>query len=229
RAGVASASAARPGGIRRALEAGIVELNTRGRYAVTAMADLARYGAQGALALSTIAERQQISLAYLEQLFLKLRRAGLVESARGRSGGYRLRRAGRRHPLAPACAGGGGRHPHDALQRRSRQALHSGPPLPHPRIVGCAGRSDRRLPAKRDPARGDRRHPGGQASHARRPGPTFGAVRTGERMRQVRTYLDWNATAPLRREARAAMLEALAVVGNPSSPHQEGRRARATR
>jgi Rrf2 family protein len=74
------------------LEAGDVELNTRGRYAVTAMADLARYGAEGALALSSIAERQQISLAYLDQLFLKLRRAGLVESARGRSGGYRLGR-----------------------------------------------------------------------------------------------------------------------------------------
>ena len=72
---------------------GVVELNTRGRYAVTAMADLARYGGGGALALSTIAERQQISLSYLEQLFLKLRRAGLVESARGRSGGYRLGRA----------------------------------------------------------------------------------------------------------------------------------------
>jgi Rrf2 family iron-sulfur cluster assembly transcriptional regulator len=69
-----------------------VELNTRGRYAVTAMADLARYGADSALALPMIAERQQISLAYLEQLFLKLRRAGLVESARGRSGGYRLGR-----------------------------------------------------------------------------------------------------------------------------------------
>jgi len=69
-----------------------VELNTRGRYAVTAMADLARYGADGAVALPMIAERQQISLAYLEQLFLKLRRAGLVDSARGRSGGYRLGR-----------------------------------------------------------------------------------------------------------------------------------------
>lgn len=69
-----------------------MELNTRGRYAVTAMADLAKHGADGALALSTIAERQQISLAYLEQLFLKLRRTGLVESARGRSGGYRLGR-----------------------------------------------------------------------------------------------------------------------------------------
>ena len=46
-------------------------------------------------------------------------------------------------------------------------------------------------------------------------------------MSATRTYLDWNATAPLRREARAAMLAALDVVGNPSSPHAEGRRARA--
>ncbi|HWB46774.1 MAG TPA: Rrf2 family transcriptional regulator [Hyphomicrobiaceae bacterium] len=67
-----------------------MELNTKGRYAVTAMADLAKYGAEGAIPLSAIAEREQISIAYLEQLFLKLRRAGLVESARGRLGGYRL-------------------------------------------------------------------------------------------------------------------------------------------
>lgn len=70
-----------------------MDLNTRGRYAVMAMADLAKHGADGSLPLPAIAERQQISLAYLEQLFLKLRRAGLVESARGRSGGYRLGRA----------------------------------------------------------------------------------------------------------------------------------------
>jgi Rrf2 family protein len=69
-----------------------VELNTKGRYAVTAMADLAKHGAGDAVPLSAIAERQHISLAYLEQLFAKLRRAGLVESARGRAGGYRLAR-----------------------------------------------------------------------------------------------------------------------------------------
>lgn len=69
-----------------------MELNTKGRYAVTAMADLAKYGAGEAVPLSAIAERQHISLAYLEQLFAKLRRAGLVESARGRAGGYRLAR-----------------------------------------------------------------------------------------------------------------------------------------
>jgi Rrf2 family protein len=57
-----------------------------------AMADLAKHASDAALPLSAIAERQQISLAYLEQLFVKLRRAGLVDSARGRSGGYRLGR-----------------------------------------------------------------------------------------------------------------------------------------
>ena len=81
-----------------------MELNTRGRYAVTAMADLAKHGADGALALSMIAGRQQTSLAYLEQLFLKLRRAGLVESARGRSGGYRLARPARAISVAEIMA-----------------------------------------------------------------------------------------------------------------------------
>lgn len=69
-----------------------MELNTKGRYAVTAMAELAQAADGTALALSSIADRQLISLAYLEQIFLKLRRAGLVESARGRTGGYRLAR-----------------------------------------------------------------------------------------------------------------------------------------
>jgi Rrf2 family protein len=69
-----------------------MELTTRGRYAVMAMADLARNGAGEPVALAAIAERQKLSLAYLEQLFARLRRAELVISARGRSGGYRLGR-----------------------------------------------------------------------------------------------------------------------------------------
>lgn len=69
-----------------------MELTTRGRYAVMAMADLAKHGELAAVPLSAIAERQQLSIAYLEQLFLKLRRCGLVESERGRAGGYRLTR-----------------------------------------------------------------------------------------------------------------------------------------
>jgi Rrf2 family transcriptional regulator, iron-sulfur cluster assembly transcription factor len=70
-----------------------VELNTRGRYAVMAMTDLAKHGAVGAVALSAIAERQNLSVAYLEQIFAQLRRAGLVDSLRGRSGGYKLGRS----------------------------------------------------------------------------------------------------------------------------------------
>ncbi len=77
-----------------------MELNTKGRYAVMAMADLAKHGAEGAVPLSAIAERQKLSLAYLEQIFLMLRRSGLVESARGRSGGYRLGRPAGDIPIA---------------------------------------------------------------------------------------------------------------------------------
>ena len=70
-----------------------MELNTRGRYAVMAMADLAKFGTDRAVALSEIAGRQQLSEAYLGQIFAQLRQAGLVESLRGRSGGYQLARA----------------------------------------------------------------------------------------------------------------------------------------
>ncbi|MEQ1576656.1 MAG: Rrf2 family transcriptional regulator [Hyphomicrobium sp.] len=67
-----------------------MELNTKGRYAVTALADLAKFGNGDAVSLASISERQQLPLSYLEQIFMSLRRSGLVESARGRSGGYRL-------------------------------------------------------------------------------------------------------------------------------------------
>ena len=71
-----------------------MRLSTKGRYAVMAMADLARRegGATRAVALADIAQRQEISLSYLEQLFARLRRKGLVTSARGPGGGYRLAR-----------------------------------------------------------------------------------------------------------------------------------------
>lgn len=70
-----------------------MKLTTKGRYAVQALADIAAFGSGGSVSLSAIAERQGLSAAYLEQLFLKLRRAGLVDSARGAEGGYRLARA----------------------------------------------------------------------------------------------------------------------------------------
>ena len=69
-----------------------MRLSTKGRYAVMAMADLARNGRDRAVSLAEIATRQEISLSYLEQLFARLRRAGLVKSVRGPGGGYRLAR-----------------------------------------------------------------------------------------------------------------------------------------
>ena len=69
-----------------------MKLTTKGRYAVTAMLDLAFHDGQGPINLADIARRQELSLAYLEQLFAKLRRNSLVESARGPGGGYRLKR-----------------------------------------------------------------------------------------------------------------------------------------
>lgn len=67
-----------------------MRLTTKGRYAVTAMLDLALHAHSGPTSLNDISQRQEISLSYLEQLFARLRRAGLVNSVRGPGGGYLL-------------------------------------------------------------------------------------------------------------------------------------------
>lgn len=69
-----------------------MRLTTKGRYAVTAMLDLALHEGRGPISLADISERQGISLSYLEQLFAKLRRNELVHSVRGPGGGYQLKR-----------------------------------------------------------------------------------------------------------------------------------------
>jgi len=69
-----------------------MKLSTKGRYAMVALADIAMQPDGALVSLAEIARRQDVSLPYLEQLFVKLRRVGLVESARGPGGGYRLGR-----------------------------------------------------------------------------------------------------------------------------------------
>ncbi|MEX0318362.1 MAG: Rrf2 family transcriptional regulator [Ruegeria sp.] len=69
-----------------------MKLSTKGRYAMVALADIALQPADTLVTLGEISERQDISLPYLEQLFVKLRRAELVSSVRGPGGGYRLAR-----------------------------------------------------------------------------------------------------------------------------------------
>lgn len=97
-----------------------MRLTTKGRYAVTAMLDLALHERDGPVSLADISRRQEISLSYLEQLFARLRRRGLVSSVRGPGGGYRLQRSRDRIFVAQiidavneiyeatACQGGGG-------------------------------------------------------------------------------------------------------------------------
>jgi Rrf2 family iron-sulfur cluster assembly transcriptional regulator len=69
-----------------------MRLTTKGRFAVTAMIDIALHSSAGPVTLAGVADRQHISLSYLEQLFGKLRRRGLVDSVRGPGGGYSLAR-----------------------------------------------------------------------------------------------------------------------------------------
>lgn len=69
-----------------------MKLSTKGRYGLRALIDLAQYSEQEAVSISSIAQRQNISESYLEQLVAKLRKAGLVKSIRGAQGGYKLAR-----------------------------------------------------------------------------------------------------------------------------------------
>ncbi|MEP4889890.1 MAG: Fe-S cluster assembly transcriptional regulator IscR [Aliiglaciecola sp.] len=69
-----------------------MKLTSKGRYAVTAMLDVALHSRRGPVSLADISERQEISLSYLEQLFSRLRKENLVQSVRGPGGGYKLGR-----------------------------------------------------------------------------------------------------------------------------------------
>ena len=81
-----------------------MKMSTKGRYAVMAMIDIAVHSGGEPISLAEIAERQDISQEYLEQLFGKLRKQKLVESARGPGGGYRLARDMRLIPVAEIIA-----------------------------------------------------------------------------------------------------------------------------
>ncbi len=142
-----------------------MELNTKARYAVMAMADLAKHGDEGAIPLSAIAERQNLSLAYLEQIFLRLRRAGLVASARGRAGGYVLVRPAPEIPVASILK---------AVEEETRMTrcldgdvgcLGDQRCLTHG-SVACARRTHRGVPCKRFAAGGARRHSRREARRA---------------------------------------------------------------
>ena len=197
-----------------------MELTTKGRYAVMALADLARQASAqvdaAAVPLSQIAERQKLPLAYLEQLFVPLRRAGLVESARGRTGGYRLARAASEISVSAVMAA----VEEDTCFTRCTDD-HAGcapgtPCITHGLWQALGDTTSAFLDSVTlsDVVSGRF-----AASGPRAAAPVA-------MLPSRRTYLDYNATAPLRAAAKAAMIAALDAVGNPSSVHSEGRKAR---
>lgn len=108
-----------------------MRLTTKGRFAVTAMIDLALRQNSGPVTLSAISQRQHISLSYLEQLFGKLRRNELVESTRGPGGGYTLGRAAVQITVADIIASVD--EPMDATQCAGKENCHGegGPCMTH--------------------------------------------------------------------------------------------------
>lgn len=186
-----------------------VELTTRGRYAVTAMADIAGQDELSSVPLSQIADRQSLPLAYLEQIFVALRRAGLVESARGRSGGYKLAR-----PASDITVG--------AVMRAVDEDTH---------FTRCADK-DPRCSRETPCLTHGLWQRLGQVTSSFFASVSLADVVAGDLAGEAsartdaRIYLDYNATAPLKPEAKAAMIAALVIDGNPSSVHGEGRKAR---
>lgn len=192
-----------------------MELTTRGRYAVMAMANLARLGGAKAYPLSQIAEGQQLPLPYLEQLFISLRRMGLVESARGRSGGYRLGRAASEISIADIMAAVDEDLQFTRCKGDDGAGCLSGDRcVAHSLWIGLSEATLEYLSAVTlaDVVSGKTPRNGARA-----------AVASGK---PPRSYLDYNATAPLCPEAREAMIAALDYTGNPSSVHADGRLVR---
>ncbi len=103
-----------------------MRLTTKGRFAVTAMVDLAINGGKGPVTLSSISDRQKISLSYLEQLFGKLRRNNLVESVRGPGGGYYLARVAAKINIAEIVVAVD--EPLDATNCGEKGTCHDGQP-----------------------------------------------------------------------------------------------------
>jgi Rrf2 family iron-sulfur cluster assembly transcriptional regulator len=99
-----------------------MRLTTKGRFAVTAMLDVALHAHDGPVTLAAISARQKISLSYLEQLFGKLRRRGLVDSVRGPGGGYQLARASEDMTIADIIRAVD--EPIDATQCGGRENCH---------------------------------------------------------------------------------------------------------
>ena len=141
-----------------------MKLSTKGRYAMVALADLALTEAQAGedlMSLAAIAKRQDLSLPYLEQLFVKLRRAGLVEAVRGPGGGYRLAKSPDSIRISEVM---------EAVEENV-DAMHSG--------AGASGGDDRGDGSRRQSVFGSCRGARGQVIDGKRARPDCGGTWRG--------------------------------------------------
>jgi Rrf2 family iron-sulfur cluster assembly transcriptional regulator len=193
-----------------------MRLSTKGRYAVMAMTDLARHGADRAVSLAEIASRQEISLSYLEQLFARLRRGGLVKSARGPGGGYRLAKPAYETSVAEIVLAV------DEPIRATRCAARVRP-------KGCMVGGERCITHHLGKSWASR-------STCSWPGVSLADVseqRVGARRRPrlgggMSVYLDYNATAPVRPDAAQAVVLAMTASATLPPPMRPPDGARET-
>ena len=182
-----------------------MKLGSRGRYAVMAMVDLGLNAGARPVRLADVSHRQEIPLSYLEQLFARLRRHGLVNSVRGPGGGYLLAHPARRISIMDVVA---------AVDEPTRvtRCRNESPSR------GCMANRTRCL--THDLWAGL-----GEQIETFLDDVTLEDVCQGPQ-RAATHYLDHNATSPLRPQARKAAFRAMACAGNASSVHRHGRHAR---
>ena len=179
-----------------------MKLSTKGRYAVTAMVDIAAQNSDSPISLSEISKRQELPVQYMEQLFGKLRKAELVISSRGLAGGYCLARTADNITIAQIV------NAVDEPIRATRCDPNTN--------IGCQTKTSRCLTHDLWAGLSDHIHGYLESITLEdlcSPNNNF-------------VYLDHNATSPMRPSVKAAMTGAFEIYGNPSSIHGPGRKAK---
>lgn len=182
-----------------------MKLSTKGRYAVMALVDIAAQNSDKPICLNDISQRQELPIQYMEQLFAKLRKAGIIDSIRGATGGYYLSK-----PAAEISISQIINAVDEPIKATRCSAVNND---------GCLSKKGRCL--THNLWAGLSNH-----IHDYLKSITLADVCSQQESHDSFVYLDHNATSPLIPEVKIAMTQAMGVYGNPSSVHTQGRKAK---